>query len=256
MDSSRPRATGSPLPYIPRSILRSAIGGALTAVGKHKHMVIINLQALIHRRTECTVPVEVLWKMLGELYDLEALDEMVSRRGRIHHHHPSWLLQMLNLAYAGSLRQGGLCSYHRPSRSPLAGKTRTYHIVNEKWSRFPSCVDWICCTRGITPRVCESQDQTIRRCGMLPSERADPRPPHPPCLSPPHPINSPRSPRQLPPAKPRKQQQPPDQVQSSPTCLLRLPRLRLHTPPTRPRDRWAGRPRPATRRLARPNLRR
>ena len=40
-------------------------------------MIIIKLQALIHHRTQVTVPVDKLWAMLGELYDLEALDEMV-----------------------------------------------------------------------------------------------------------------------------------------------------------------------------------
>jgi hypothetical protein len=42
-------------------------------------LIIIKLQALIHRRTQVMVPVDKLWEMLGELYDLEVLDEMVRR---------------------------------------------------------------------------------------------------------------------------------------------------------------------------------
>jgi hypothetical protein len=47
-------------------------------VGKHKHLVIIKLQALIGERTGRVIPVETLWEVLGQLYDLEALDDMVS----------------------------------------------------------------------------------------------------------------------------------------------------------------------------------
>lgn len=46
-------------------------------VGPHKHMIVIKIQGLIHKRTGHLIPTAELWAMLGDLYDLEALEEMV-----------------------------------------------------------------------------------------------------------------------------------------------------------------------------------
>ena len=50
----------------------------LTSVGKNKHVVIVKLQKMLERNTNRLISIDTLWEMLGEMYDLEALDEMVS----------------------------------------------------------------------------------------------------------------------------------------------------------------------------------
>ena len=50
----------------------------LTSVGKNKHVVIVKLQKTLERNTNRLISIDTLWEMLGEMYDLEALDEMVS----------------------------------------------------------------------------------------------------------------------------------------------------------------------------------
>ncbi|WVQ84832.1 hypothetical protein IAT38_006989 [Cryptococcus sp. DSM 104549] len=58
------------------ALLRSVID--IRPVGKHRHVLIMTLQNEVHQRTGIWVPVGTLWDRLGELYDLEALDEMAS----------------------------------------------------------------------------------------------------------------------------------------------------------------------------------
>jgi len=41
-------------------------------------MAIIKLQTLINERTGRVIPVETLWAVLGQMYDLDTLDDMVS----------------------------------------------------------------------------------------------------------------------------------------------------------------------------------
>lgn len=47
------------------------------AVGRHKHILIISLQSQVHEQTGVWVPIARLWDTLGELYNLDALDQMV-----------------------------------------------------------------------------------------------------------------------------------------------------------------------------------
>jgi len=49
----------------------------VNTVGRHKHLIIITVQAEMHRRTGRWIPTSDIWAKLGELYDLEALDGMV-----------------------------------------------------------------------------------------------------------------------------------------------------------------------------------
>ena len=48
-------------------------------VGRHKHLLMLKFQSEIHRRVGVWVPTPDLWARLGELYDLDALDAMVSQ---------------------------------------------------------------------------------------------------------------------------------------------------------------------------------
>lgn len=47
------------------------------SVGRHKHILIISLQTQVHEQTGVWVPITRLWDTLGDLYNLDALDNMV-----------------------------------------------------------------------------------------------------------------------------------------------------------------------------------
>lgn len=47
-------------------------------IGSHRHVLMIALQADVHRQTGIWVSTETLWESLAELYDLEVLDAMSS----------------------------------------------------------------------------------------------------------------------------------------------------------------------------------
>ncbi|GFZ49872.1 hypothetical protein JCM24511_07275 [Saitozyma sp. JCM 24511] len=52
-------------------------------IGRHKHLLVIQLQEEIHRRTGLWMEIPDLWERLGELYDLETLDDMTSQAAKV-----------------------------------------------------------------------------------------------------------------------------------------------------------------------------
>lgn len=46
-------------------------------VGQHRHVLMIQLQAELYKRTKVWMPFEDLWDKVGEMFDLDRLDNMV-----------------------------------------------------------------------------------------------------------------------------------------------------------------------------------
>ncbi|WWC73865.1 uncharacterized protein I206_107837 [Kwoniella pini CBS 10737] len=58
------------------ALLRSVID--IRPIGRHRHLLIIQLQSSMHKRTGIWISIEELWNRLTGLYDLEILDDMSS----------------------------------------------------------------------------------------------------------------------------------------------------------------------------------
>ncbi|BEI88789.1 uncharacterized protein CcaverHIS019_0201510 [Cutaneotrichosporon cavernicola] len=68
-------------PVVSELELESAILKGVSShrpIGRHRHVLMIALQADVHRQTGIWVSTETLWEALAELYDLEVLDAMTS----------------------------------------------------------------------------------------------------------------------------------------------------------------------------------
>ncbi|WVQ75747.1 hypothetical protein IAR50_005378 [Cryptococcus sp. DSM 104548] len=104
--------------------------GETRPLGRHKHVLIIQLQGAIHRRLGIWLPVGSLWQRLDELYDLDGLDELASEGSKTLPPSPVDLSPRIPLSPPRSSSNSPLSDISSPSQPSPPSRGKTKHPIS------------------------------------------------------------------------------------------------------------------------------